>query len=113
MYFRNDEQLLMLQQVFNDLTGDPGFFRSIIFTCSSDQAGHDREYLETLNWYMDPTELDSIRRNMSFETDQGRVGRDRNDLRVRSLVKWWSARGGKIRVALPPRPGEPEDSSGG
>jgi hypothetical protein len=25
------------------------------------------------------------------------TGRDRNDMRVKSLLEWWSSRGGKVR----------------
>jgi len=39
MYFRNDEQLRGLKNMFTDLTDDDQFFRSVIFTCDTIQYG--------------------------------------------------------------------------
>ena len=104
MYFRNDEQLLVLREVFHDLTGQDDFFRTVVFTCSSDQVGQEAQNLETLNWYMDREEYDDIRANMGYDNPKENVGRDRNDLRVLSLIDWWKARGGKVRTPPPRAP---------
>ena len=58
MYFRNDEQLVGLQTMFTELTGDNQFFRSVIFTCDTFQHGQKSQNVETLNWYIDPHEFD-------------------------------------------------------
>jgi hypothetical protein len=101
MYFRNDEQLIVLHHMFHNLTSDSEFFRTVVFTCDSDQSGQDGQSIETLNWYMNNDELHSIRWNMGYLSTDGKVGRDRNALRTRALVDWWKARGGSIKKQLP------------
>jgi hypothetical protein len=104
MYFRNDEQLLVLSEMFQDKTKRADFFRSVIFTCSSDQGGQEVQNGETLNWYMDKQEYDNIRADMGYENPTKNVGRDRNDLRVRSVIDWWRTHGGKVRCEPPSPP---------
>ena len=64
MYFRNDEQLRGLKRMFEELTKDDEFFRSVIFTCDTIQYGQQAQNVETLNWYIDPQEFEQIRHNM-------------------------------------------------
>jgi hypothetical protein len=102
MYFRNDEQLRGLHRMFTEVTKDHTFFRSVIFTCDTIQVGQDAQNVETLNWYIDPEEFEQIRHNMEpYTAPNGSTrfgtGRDRNDMRVKSLLEWWSSRGGKVR----------------
>ena len=97
MYFRNDEQLRGLQRMFTELAHDEDFFRSVIFTCDTIQVGQDAQNSETLNWYIDPQEFELIRHNMEpfselNPTTKTGTGRDRNDMRVKSLLAWWSSR---------------------
>ena len=97
MYFRNDEQLRGLQRMFADLGKDEDFFRSVIFTCDTIQVGQDAQNAETLNWYIDPLEFDRIRHNMEpyrkFNSEtRTETGRDRNDMRVQSVLAWWAGR---------------------
>jgi hypothetical protein len=102
MYFRNDEQLGRLQTTFTELTGDDQFFRSVVFTCNTYQRGQKSQNVETLNWYIDPHEFEEVRRGMdpypegaSSANTTAPVGS--NYLRVKSLSKWWSSRGGKVK----------------
>ena len=100
MYFRNDEQLRGLQRMFADLTGDEDFFRSVIFTCDTIQVGQAAQNTETLNWYIDPDEFELIRHNMEPYQELNHaaktgMGRDRNDMRVKSLLGWWAGRDGQ------------------
>ncbi len=92
MYFRNDEHLSGLQRMFTELTGDKEFFRSVIFTCDTIQSGQEAQNVETLNWYIDHEEFDQIRHNMEpyqelDSTTQTGIGRDRNDMRVKTPQK--------------------------
>ena len=62
--------------------------------------------METLNWYIDHEEFDQIRHNMEpyqelDSTTQTGIGRDRNDMRVKSLKKWWISRGGEPKQSKP------------
>ncbi len=103
MYFRNDEQLRGLQRMFADLGKDEDFFRSFIFTCDTIQVGQEAQNAETLNWYIDPLEFDRIRRNLEpykkLDRDARTVtGRDRNDMRVQSVLAWWAGREAKARA---------------
>jgi hypothetical protein len=102
MYFRNDEQLGRLQTTFTELTGDDQFFRSVVFTCNTYQRGQKSQNVETLNWYIDPHEFEEVRRGMdpypegaSSANTKTPVGS--NYLRMKSLSKWWSSRGGKVK----------------
>ena len=101
MYFRNDEQLRGLKRMFAELTRDDEFFRSVIFTCDTIQYGQQAQNVETLNWYIDPKEFDQIRHNMGPYDPATDSGRDRNDMRFASLVKWWQGRGGKRTAKTP------------
>ena len=97
MYFRNDEQIRGLQRMFTEVTHDKDFFRSVIFTCDTIQVGQEAQNIETLNWYIDPVEFALIRHNMEPYKEVDPVaktgtGRDRNDLRVQSLLQWWCDR---------------------
>ena len=78
MYFRNDEQIRGIQRMFTELTNDPTFFRSVIFTCDTIQVGQDAQNVETLNWYIDPEEFDQIRHNMEPFQASRRHGKGRN-----------------------------------
>lgn len=99
MYFRNDEQLLGLQQDFESLTGDPEFFRTVVFTCDTIQQGQVAQNVETLNWYIDPREHEQIAKNMGKYDPESQTGRARNQLRVLSLLDWWRAHGGAVAPA--------------
>ena len=101
MYFHNDEQLRELHRMFNELTEDPQFFRSVIFTCDTIQFGQQSQNVETLNWYIDPDEFDQIRHNMEPFNQKTNRGRDRNDMRFMNLAKWWCSQGGKIKPNAP------------
>ena len=92
MYFRNDEQIVMLQKLFNTQTKDPNFFRSVIFTCDTVQYGQESQNIETLNWYIDQHESDLIKQNMQPLDAEKQTGRDRNALRLAVLTSWWNAR---------------------
>jgi hypothetical protein len=100
MYFRNDEQIVMLQKLFNTQTNDPNFFRSVIFTCDTVQYGQESQNIETLNWYIDQHESDLIKQNMQ-PLDAGRqTGRDRNALRLAVLMRWWNARSNALTAQM-------------
>jgi hypothetical protein len=105
MYFRNDEQIRGLQRMFTEVTQDKEFFRSVIFTCDTIQVGQEAQNVETLNWYIDPAEFALIRHNMEPYKEADAVaktgtGRDRNDLRVKSLLEWWRRRECKAACEL-------------
>ena len=105
MYFRNDEQLLGLHTEFTELTGDDQFFRSVIFTCDTFQHGQKSQNVETLNWSIDPREFEQVRRGMDPFPEANGAATDgprpsRNSLRVKSLLRWWSGRGGKLRHGM-------------
>jgi hypothetical protein len=103
MYFRNDEQILDLSAMFAAITGDDEFFRSVIFTCDTEQMGHDKQNVETLNWYMDPREFVRVQHNMEpYDPNRG-TGRDRNAVRVNCLEEWWRRREAKARAPAPTR----------
>lgn len=95
MFFRNDEQLLALHHVFEDLTGEDDFFRTVIFTCDTLQVGRSTQNVETLNWYIDPDERYQVERNMEPVSRTAQTGRVRNSERLEGLLKWWHARGGR------------------
>jgi hypothetical protein len=100
MYFRNDEQIRGLKRMFDEVTGDDDFFRSVVFTCDTLQVGQDAQNAETLNWYIDATEFDSIRHNMEPYKELDAVakigtGRDRNDMRLTDVLNWWKSRKSK------------------
>jgi hypothetical protein len=104
MYFRNDEQIRGLQRMFTEVTHDKDFFRSVIFTCDTIQVGLDSQNTETLNWYIDPGEFDLIRQNMEPYNESNSLtntgtGRDRNNMRFKSLVEWWRSRDCKAMPA--------------
>jgi hypothetical protein len=92
MYFRNDENLQFLHDSFSRLTRDEGFFRTVVFTCDTIQAGRASQNIETLNWYIDPIEYRQIRRNMDPADAESQTGRDRNFLRLEQLKAWWKGR---------------------
>jgi hypothetical protein len=92
MYFRNDENLQFLHDSFTRLTRDEGFFRTVVFTCDTIQAGRASQNIETLNWYIDPIEYRQIRRNMDPADAESQTGRDRNYLRLEQLKAWWKGR---------------------
>lgn len=94
MFFRNDEQLIALQQTLLELTNDDGFFRSVIFTCDTIHVGQEYQNVETLNWYIDPSESDQIWHNMERLDPVKQTGRERNHLRLQSLIEWWNLRQG-------------------
>jgi hypothetical protein len=103
MYFRNDEQILDLEAMFKAITGDDQFFRSVIFTCDTEQMDQDKQNVETLNWYMDPKEYARVQHNMEpYDPTRG-TGRDRNAMRVKALEGWWRGRQGRTPAAAPAR----------
>jgi hypothetical protein len=66
------------------------------------QRGQKSRNVETLNWYIDPHEFEEVRRGMdqypegaSSANTTAPVGS--NYLREKSLSKWWSIRGGKVK----------------
>jgi len=91
MYFRNDEQLLALQEAFTT-PEDDDFFKTVVFTCDSNTPGEPRGTLATLNWYMSGDEFSAIKANM-LPLSKSEHGRDRNALRMERLEAWWSDRG--------------------
>jgi len=95
MFFRNDENLEVLHDVFKRLTGDDEFFRTVVFTCDTIQVGQASQNVETLNWYIDPAEYDQIERNMDAFDPATQTGRERNHLRLERLKQWWRSRGGE------------------
>jgi hypothetical protein len=97
MYFRNDEQIRGLQRMFTEIMHDKEFFRSVIFTCDTIQVGQNAQNTETLNWYIDQEEFELIRQNMEPYREPNSLskmgtGRDRNDMRFKSLLEWWHRR---------------------
>ena len=100
MFFRNDEQLFLLQELFRFLNRDtdPDFFRTVIFTCDTLQFGQSSQNLETLNWYIDTQEFEKIRKNMC-SPDQDKDGRLRNALRLEGVKRWWDSRTRSARAA--------------
>ncbi|WP_165251314.1 hypothetical protein [Paludisphaera soli] len=96
MFFRNDENLAVLHDVFKRLTGDDEFFRTVVFTCDTIQVGQAAQNVETLNWYIDPVEYDQIERNMDRFDAATQSGRERNYLRLERLKQWWRSRGGVV-----------------
>ncbi|AMV37803.1 hypothetical protein [Planctomyces sp. SH-PL62] len=96
MFFRNDENLEVLHDVFKRLTGDDEFFRTVVFTCDTIQVGQAAQNVETLNWYIDPVEYRQIEGNMNRFDPATQTGRDRNHLRLERLKQWWRSRGGEV-----------------
>jgi len=96
MFFRNDENLEVLYDVFNRMTDDPEFFRTVIFTCDTIQVGQSSQHVETLNWYIDPIEFEQIEENMEPLNRVKQTGRERNYLRLKRLKEWWLSRGGPV-----------------
>jgi hypothetical protein len=85
MHYRNDGQVDVLSRYFHDrLTRDPEFFRTVIFTCSTEMETSDEQQVETLNWRLTRAEMDQIKKNM--------VARDQNRLRLKKMVEWWKKR---------------------
>lgn len=96
MFFRNDENLEVLNDVFYRMTDDPEFFRTVIFTCDTIQVGQASQHVETLNWYIDPVEFEQIEENMEPLNRIKQTGRERNHLRLKRLKEWWTSRGGPV-----------------
>jgi hypothetical protein len=96
MFFRNDEDLEALHEMFHRLTGDDAFFRTVVFTCDTIQVGQAAQNVETLNWYIDPVEYAQIEQNMNAFDRESQTGRERNHLRLRRLQEWWRSRGGFV-----------------
>lgn len=94
MFFRNDEDLESLHELFRRLTGDDAFFRTVVFTCDTIQVGQAAQNVETLNWYIDPVEYSQIEQNMNPHDPEKQTGRERNHLRLKRLKEWWRTRGG-------------------
>lgn len=94
MFFRNDEDLESLHELFRRLTGDDAFFRTVVFTCDTIQVGQAAQNVETLNWYIDPVEYTQIEQNMNPHDPTTQTGRQRNHLRLQRLKEWWRSRGG-------------------
>jgi len=102
MFFRNDENLEVLYDVFHRMTDDPEFFRTVIFTCDTIQVGQPSQHVETLNWYIDPIEFEQIEENMEPLNRVKQTGRERNHLRLKRLREWWRSRGGAVAEARTP-----------
>ncbi len=92
MYFRNDEQLRVLHELFKKESPDPRFFKTVIFTCDSSHPGESNRSSETLNWYMSKREFESIKKNMDAFDKTNNDGRDRNFVRTREVDAWWKTR---------------------
>ncbi|WP_337173291.1 hypothetical protein [Paludisphaera sp.] len=101
MFFRNDEDLETLHELFRRLTGDDAFFRTVVFTCDTIQVGQASQNVETLNWYIDPVEYAQIEENMNPFDRDSQTGRERNHLRLKRLQEWWRSRGGVATPATP------------
>ena len=85
MHYRNDGQLDVLGRYFRDqLTRDPEFFKTVIFTCSTAIETSDEQQLETLNWRLSRGEMDQIKTNM--------IDREQNQIRLSRMVDWWRQR---------------------
>ncbi|MDB5351398.1 MAG: hypothetical protein JWN86_2645 [Planctomycetota bacterium] len=106
MYFRNDEQLFILERFFNVQQDDPDFFRTVIFTCDTLQYSHTSQNLETLNWYIESQEFDKIQKNMRTLNLGDQTGRDRNELRLEGVKTWWDRRS-RPGPATPGKPSPP------
>jgi|GEM_PF-1382191 len=96
MFFRNDENLEVLNDVLFRMTDDPEFFRTVVFTCDTIQVGQSSQHVETLNWYIDPIEFEQIEENMEPLNRVKQTGRERNHLRLKRLKEWWLSRGGSV-----------------
>ena len=78
MHFRNDGQIDVLNHYFRDrLKDDPGFFKTVIFTCDTEIAATDEQQVETLNWHLSEKEINLIKKNMD--------DRKQNQIRLQRL----------------------------
>ena len=82
----------MLNHYFRDrLKDDPSFFKTVIFTCSTEIASSDEQQVETLNWHLSDKEINLIKKNMD--------DRKQNQIRLQRLAAWWQQRMTPIATA--------------
>ena len=85
MHYRNDGQLPMLSRYFRDRAQlGPDFFKTVVFTCSTEIQSTDEQQVETLNWHLSEQEMMQIKKNMQT--------RDQNQIRLQKLAEWWQQR---------------------